>query len=228
MTENLHPLFTTADKVAFSWVATVIAAFIGFVYFVELWNGVALIVAVIVSLVAIITVLLVRQDQQKRRAAQIHAGPGVAQASIAAAPNLENQEEVKPPAAATCVTGHERTRQSYVVINSVLFVAFFFCFCIVAGNFGWKFGNAAAPGSVPVSTLPSPSRFLIKLTDFLKAYWWVLFIMGGFLLRRVFGMLERRAGPAITSAVLRWLVKIQLGFLVALCAGGLLIKSWTP
>ena len=171
-----------------------------------------------------VTVLLFRGDQQKRRAAQLQAGPRAVQASSAAASQLEKQE-VKPPAATPRVAGQERTRQSYIVINSVLLVAVFFCFCIVAENFGWKFGHATAPGSLPVSTLPAPSQFLIRLTDFLKAYWWALFIMGGFLLRRVFGGLERRAGLAVTSAVLRRLVNIQVGFLVALCVGGLLIKS---
>lgn len=71
---------------------------------------------------------------------------------------------------------------------------------------------------------PAPAQFLIDLSHFLKAWWWVLMIIGYALLGLTSEAINKRYGQPAATRGLRWLMATQIIYLVALGGATLLAQ----
>jgi hypothetical protein len=66
--------------------------------------------------------------------------------------------------------------------------------------------------------LVSLAQTLLGLSDFIKAYWWILFFAGAVVLRLVFKAREKRSGLDAAASGLRGLILAQISLLAILGA----------
>jgi hypothetical protein len=71
---------------------------------------------------------------------------------------------------------------------------------------------------------PAPAQFFIDLSDFMKAWWWLLLPMGVLLLTIRFSSVERRYGVLVAGRRLRWRLRMQWAYLTVLALGTLLAR----